>query len=886
MRYNWSMTSTLNSFITNLAARGDHPAVIEVHEDKVETWSCIGIANQAQRLATGLLSSNLEPLEHVALWAPNSAHWVIARLGLGAAGALPVPIDDIASDREAAEFLKDAKCKRIFTTTDHVGALRAMSGGQNFDIIVLDQTKSLPKSVRPLHKLMVKTPKPLPDIAPDLPNVLIYTSGTTGTPKAFTLTHANIAVNVDAVVDQKIVGENDRCLLPLPLHHAYPYMGLLVGLSSGTAIVFPEGVLGPQIVDAIKRTNITMIVGVPRLFEALVDGIENQLAATSKIALGVFLSLQKLAIAVQRRFGWKPGNILFRPLRNRIAPELHALFSGGAKLRDDIAWKLESFGWRMFNGYGLAETASVFTANIPRHSQIGSDGKSLTLQGEMRIFKPDDDATGEIQLRGPSVFDSYRSPKEANAQAFTKDGWFKTGDLGRLDDQGFLHVTGRIKEMIVMGGGENIYPEPLEAIYAENPFVKEIAVFEQNGSLAAVVLPDIDAIRAKSNAAFEDTIRIALAETARELPSFQRLAGFALTNTALPRTRLAKLRRFQLPALYARTKAGDTPSAPAPLSEDDLALLRRGDAQAVWDMLQARFPDRQVSFDDNPELDLGLDSLAWVTLGLELQAQFGIVLLEDQLANIVTVRDLLILVADAQDHHPAETGTTDLTGEETKWFEPASPVIQTLTRLLYVMNRFILHTAFRLRVRGNENIPIKGPAILMVNHASDIDPSTLYAALPWASASQLRWSGDRTRVYGSKLRRWLARITRMFPVDERRPLTALKMAEKSLSNNDILVWFPESWRSPDGKIQRFQAGLGTLLSRVDVPVVPVWIDGSFEAWPRHRKLPRFKKITVHFGRPANRKLLVNKSKPSPDQITNNLHDLLDQTDPAKQNVNA
>src|SRR5438046_1657188 len=217
----------------------------------------------------------------------------------------------------------------------------------------------------------------------------------------------------------------------------------------------------------------------------------------------------------------------------------------------------------------------------------------------------------------------YRDYRIANTEAFTPDGWFRTGDLGHVDKDGFLFVTGRAKEILVLGGGRKVNPEDLEHIYSTAPEIREIAILEVNGALVALVHPDPAKLRARGAINVRDGMRVVLGEKALDLPSYQRLSGFALTDQPLPRTRLGKYRRFLLPDLYAKALAGGPQRAARMLDAADLALLQDPTAAAVWALLRERFPDRAIDLDVDPRLDLNLDSFGWMELGVALEARAG-----------------------------------------------------------------------------------------------------------------------------------------------------------------------------------------------------------------------------------------------------------------------
>src|SRR5262245_45360508 len=410
---------------------------------------------------------------------------------------------------------------------------------------------------------------PIPDL--DQPALLSWTSGTTGSAKAFLLTHRNIATNVEALLQLAVVGPDDRALLPLPLHHAYPFIvGMLTTLTIGTAIVLPGDTTGPQLMRAMREGEVTTIIGVPRLYDALWMAIETRVTSRGTAVRLIWRALLKSASLVQQSTGLPFGRLLFAPIRRSIAARLRLLVSGGARLEQETEDRLEALGLTVLSGYGLAETASLFTGNRPGARRSGSVGRPLA--GEVRITQPDEGGIGEIELHGSSITEGYLDNPEANREAFTPDGWYRTGDLGLVDRDGFLFVTGRVKEVLVLGGGKKVIPEDLERSYGGAPEIAEVAVLEDRGALVALVRPEAAKLRERGVTNLRDGIRIVLGEKARGLPSWQRLSGFALTDQPMPRTRLGKYRRFLLPALYSDAVAGGARRVAHALTPQDAAL--------------------------------------------------------------------------------------------------------------------------------------------------------------------------------------------------------------------------------------------------------------------------------------------------------------------------
>lgn len=871
---------TLQGLLAELAGYADAPALLAVKDGKVTTWTFAELADHASRLAGGLLSAGVQPGEPVFLMGQPSPDWIVVRLALGAMGALAVPCDHLSTAEEVQRLLEDCGCRKAFADSAFVEMLLGLEAGAGLRPYLLDEPaegEAPPSGLVSWHRLCREVGSSLPPLDAEAPAVLLYTSGTTGRPKSFTLNSANIAANVEGLVQERLVGPEDRVMLPLPLHHVYPFVvGLLVPLASGAAVILPEGVAGPQIVQALRLGEATAIVGVPRLYAAVVANLEAQFAARGRLPALAFKGLLKLSVWLRRRFGWRAGRLLFRPVLARIGPRLRLLVSGGAALEEALIWRLEGLGWTVRNGYGLAETASTYTGNLPGREKIGSEGRPFQ-GGEVRIAAPDSAGVGEIQLRGPNVFDGYRNNPEANREAFTADGWFRTGDLGCLDEDGYLYFKGRSKEMIVLGGAKNVFPEELERAYGESPFIQEIAVLERGGALHALLRPDSEAIRQSGTPRIEDSLRVALGAVAQRLPSYQRLAGYAIVQAPLPRTRLGKYRRFLLPGLYDKARAGRSAPAPTELAEEDRTFLQQPLAREVWQLLEQRYPQAPLSLGGSLQLDLGIDSLEWIALGLMLERRVGVQLSEAELAEVYTVRDLIEAVRQAA-KRPSEAeaqkdASVQLLEARRKWTRPGHLGHALLAAVLFAVNWVVMKALFRLHCRGLDQLPPPGRIIIVANHASDLDPLALAAALPYRTLRHVYWGGDVARLFSGPLRRFFCRALHIFPIDERAPAASLALAEAVLQRGDALIWFPESWRSPDGKLQAFLPGIGSLIAESGAVAVPAYIGGTFQAMPRWARLPRLHPLSVSFGAPLTAAQLDDGAgDTAAERITRNLQE--------------
>jgi len=774
------------------------------------------------------------------------------RLALIAAGVMMVSVDQDLSSEQLAHVLGDSGCQTIFMLSGDLPRVR-QTCGEALEVFLLDEEVSEAASAKNWKTLLDDQALERREVSPDDMAALFYTSGTTGPPKGVPLSHGNLAFNLNALLDLNLVGPGDRVLLPLPLHHSYPFIvGMLTPLAAGAAIVLPSEVTGPAMQMALRDGQATIMIGVPRLYEALYSGIEGRVAARGKWPLLLFHWLLKVSGRLQREGFSAVGRQLFAAVHKNLAPTLRVLVSGGARLDPDVGRRCEGLGWQILSGYGLVETTSISTFNPPGRVRMESAG--IPAPGiEVKIDRPNASGCGEVLIKGPNVFAAYRNNPEANRSAFTDDGWFRSGDLGFRDEDGYLYIVGRVKEMIVLPDGKNIAPENVEAIYRESPYVQDIAVIERGGELAGLVVPDLEAVRAAGSVRIDDLLRVSFAELAPRLPPYQRLSGFATTRDELPRTRLGKFRRHCLPDIYECAERGQG-SPSTSLSESDRDFLNSPRIAPLWSWLEQRFAGRNLTLDTSPQLDLRIDSLAWVTLGLEIEERFGYQLDEETLGRVITLRDLL----EAVEALPRD-GASELTPRETRrhssaemerWLAPTGPWLNGLGRILHITVRLVARTIFRLRVKGLQEVPTSGPLMIAANHTSDLDPFMIGAALTFDHMQDTYWGADLERAFSHPVTGRFARVLHLFPVDDRAPASSLKAAKAVLQRGHILIWFPEEWRSPTGEIQKFLPGVAHLAINTNAPIVPAYIDGTFQAMPRTRRIPRPAPVQLVFGAPT------------------------------------
>src|SRR5215212_5244914 len=662
-----SEARTLGSLIDALAEHGERQAVLALQEEEgYESFSYEELAVEVRRLAFGLTRAGLSRGDHVMLLAPPKPEWIVACLAILGAGAVATPVDVQLTDEVLARILEHSGARFLFSTTEQLGRLEHLDVMIRPKPILLDVGLEDPLSWRHLlesEELDAELARPEPrEVA-----ALFYTSGTTGAPKGVPLSHANLAFQIEAILKADVVSEDDRMLVPLPLHHVYPFvMGILAPLTLGLTIVLPHSLTGPQLVRALREGEVTVIVGVPRLYGALYSGIEQRARSSGKMAWALFGISATLSRWVRSKSGLDFGKLLMRPLRERLGPGLRVLASGGAPLDEGLAQRLEGMGWRVVIGYGLTETSPLLALKGADGKKLGSVGPPVpgvdicidtsampdtNLQGNGRLTS-EPYKEGEILARGPGVFSGYLNLPEETEEVFTEEGWFRTRDLGHFDDDGYLDVTGRASTLIVTEGGKNIQPEEVEEAYLEDPVVREIGVLQREGRLVAVVVPDLEEIRRRS-AEIDRSIRRAVEEVSDRLPTYQRISEYAITHLPLERTQLGKIRRHLLEERFDVAKSGAEgvseaigPISIEEMSEEDRAMLEDLAVREVWDLLAKSYTDRHLTPDTSPQLDLGIDSLGWMDLTLEISQSAGVELSEEAIGRIYTVRELLNEVAE------------------------------------------------------------------------------------------------------------------------------------------------------------------------------------------------------------------------------------------------
>ena len=485
------MHETLQQLVGSLGEEGEKRALFALDRRSSQGWSYRELASRSRAFASGLAKAGFKAGDNVALFAENRPEWIAAALGVIRAGAVVVPLDVQFGDDDLAHILADSEARAVITTERRRARVREIDPERR--LILLDAAHN---DERSWEQLCLAEPAELPVVSAKDPAVLFYTSGTTGPPKGVPLSHANIASQLEAVRHLQIVTRTDRVLLPLPLHHVYPFViGMLAPLSLGLPLILPFSLTGQQLLRALREGDVTTIVGVPRLYGAIYAGIRSKVESSGRVARRLFQIFLWISNFLRESLGIQAGRILFRSLHQHFGKNLRLLASGGSALDPELTANLQSLGWQIAIGYGLTETSPLLSINLPDDWRSGSAGKAFP-GVDLRIDpqaleaeeQSDQDEIGEVLARGPNVFSGYRNLPEQTAHAFTSDGWFRTGDIGHFED-GFLYLAGRLSTLIKTESGEKVQTEEVESAYAKEPAIREIGVLEKQGKLVALIDP-------------------------------------------------------------------------------------------------------------------------------------------------------------------------------------------------------------------------------------------------------------------------------------------------------------------------------------------------------------------------------------------------------------
>ena len=511
------------------------------------------LGRQVAALAGGLREIGVRTGDRVGVIGENRPEWPVADFAAQACGGIALPLDSLLKPPEIAGILADAGAKMVIASPKFLASVRTAPGVER--AISMEGWDGV---------LGMGTPVSEPDeAAPDDVAAIIYTSGTTGRPKGVMLSHRNILTNARGAQRVIRLRSEDIFLSVLPLHHTFECTGgLICPVDAGATVTYARSMKSRDLLDDMRGTKATVMLGVPLLYEKLLAGILRGVSQKPLLVRGLFRGMMGFVKGARAGLGARAGRTVFRGLREKAGlGSLRLLISGGAPLPESIPQGFEDLGIAFVQGYGLTETSPVLTVNPaerPRHNSVGVPVPGV----EVRIDGANPEGIGEIVARGDIIMRGYYNQPEMTG-AVIREGWFHTGDLGRFDAEGYLHICGRSKNVIVTRGGKNVYPEEIETALNASPLVAESLVYgvaapDGGGEeIAAIVVPEgerFEQMGTERGAAFsweetEAAVRDAVKRINAGMADYKRIREVKVRAEELPKTSTRKVQRFAIPEL-------------------------------------------------------------------------------------------------------------------------------------------------------------------------------------------------------------------------------------------------------------------------------------------------------------------------------------------------
>ncbi len=802
--------STLVEFLRkSVDTHGPRDALLFKPGFRYQRWSYDRLWRESGQVATLLQRRGLAKGDQAVLWGPNSPQWVLILFGCLRAGVVAVPLDL----RSAPDYVE----RVISRITPKLAFTSRFTPKNDADLGVPEIT------FEELEGAIHGLPEPSPvDIEPDDLAEIMFTSGTTGDPKGVMLTHRNLTANIEGISQYITCDTSSRLLSILPLSHMYEQMGgLLAVLHFGASVTYPTSRQPTVLARTMQERRITTMLLVPQGLELLMNGIEREVRRQGKEALWGKL----LKVAEKTPFGLRRK--LFGRVHRQFGGKLDFIVSGGAALDPELGRKWELMGVKIVQGYGATEASPVISNHTIGERRPDSVGRPLP---NVEVVISDE---GEILARGDNISPGYWNAPEQTAATF-QDGWYKTGDLGYFDDEGFLHIRGRVKDMIVLPSGQNVYPDDIQAVLNRHPNVTDSSV---------VGLPRGSGVEVHAALILNDTedAEPVVAWANAQLAEQQRVRGFTVwPDEDFPRTHTLKVRK---PVLIERLLGNMAPVEAAPSRPAASGSGQQGPRGLVEIVAEVAMLDTaSVEPDMTLGDDLNLDSLGRVELLSAIEADLGVYLDESQIEPETTLRQLGQILEEGASNPPV----TKFPDWGMDWWCRLTRGF--LQRLLVFP---IMRLPYGLRITGREKLEgVKGPVLFASNHSLGLDNPLIIKAIPSSWRRRLAIAGAaalwRNPVF------WVLNplLGNGFPIAQSgsvRP--SLENMGKILDNGWSVLIYPEGELTVGGPIKSFMNGTGMVAVEGRLPVVPMKLHINRLGSPAKFPVLRRGSVEIRFGEP-------------------------------------
>ena len=551
--------TSIQDLITQSANKyGDKLALEDLNDTPIPRLTYGGLLKNILKLGAALRSLGIKERSHVALIGENRVQWALSYLTLSYFNYVIVPIDRNLHENEILNVIHESDAEAVIFTSQYeqifVEAHSSLLKVKHY--ISMDPTAERPmffSMMNLMHSSKQTSPEHAPKIQPNEMAVIIFTSGTLGRAKGVMLSQHNITSNLMSMLSIFMMYPDDRFLSVLPMHHTYECTcGMLCPLYAGSSIHFARYL--KTVTDDLQRVKATILLGVPLLYDKMFKRIHKGIQEKKAVAK-VLNPLIKFTDIMQT-VGWKNAKrSIFKELHHKFGGSIRFFIAGGAAPDPLVAKGLRDLGFNFIQGYGLTETSPILALNSP--FKLKDDAAGFPLPGcEVKINDPDKDGIGEVYGKGPNVMLGYYKNPAATAEVF-ENGWFKTGDLGYFDSDGYLHISGRKKNVIISKSGKNVFPEEIEDVLNRSPFILESLVYGQDDPkldeiIAAQIVVDAEAFIELSESSGKEITKELLhqivadevSKVNKQLSSYKQIRKFIIRDHELLKTTTQKIKRF------------------------------------------------------------------------------------------------------------------------------------------------------------------------------------------------------------------------------------------------------------------------------------------------------------------------------------------------------
>jgi long-chain acyl-CoA synthetase len=838
----------LELFETSTKRHATRVAMRIERDGRKEQYTYADLRELATRVAGFLASEGIKPGDRVMLVSSNAPEWGMSYFGVLKAGATCIPCDPESSTAEILNFARAGNAAGMICSqaviNEHAELQELLREQGLTRLWTYDDVFALPDEQTEDERIAL-----LPQRAHAQGVAsLIFTSGTTGQPKGVMLSHRNLTSMVSMLSSVFDMTTRDGVLSVLPLHHTFEFStGFLTPLSRGAQITYLPELTSDALARAIKNGHVTGMVGVPALWELLHRRIKNRLYERSDWIGKAADNLMWANAWLRDKTPLNFGQLLFYPIHEGLGGRIRYFISGGSALSEKIQRDFHGLGFTILEGYGLTEASPVLTVTRPENRMLtGTVGKPLP-GVEVRISDPDASGVGEVIARGPNVMLGYYEDETATRKTLV-DRWLYTGDLGRVDDDGNLYLVGRSKEIIVDTNGKNVYPDELEEIYGNSPYVKELSIVGLADGIgekvACLVVPDDEYDISLSRAALHRLVEEHFREVSASLPYFKRVKVLHFTDIELPRTATRKVKRREvvqiMESMEESQKSGRRSSAQETTNADSFWLL--GVVATVANRSRS-----EVSTDTRLS-DLGFDSLMFVELATAIENAGGSISAPERFNEIQDVRELLTVVSRKPGATPKEETRVDDRKKDDEIHVP-SFVKTAGNKAADFLQQFLYDQFLRTHYEGRSNIPPHTNFLVAANHCSHLDMGLTKMALG-EFGKDLVALAAADYFFDTKYKRAvMENFTNLVPMERTGSLRqSLRHAKSFLDRGYNALIFPEGTRSMTGIMADFKPVVGYLALHARVGIVPMYLDGTYEAMPKGTTLIKSRDVGARIGR--------------------------------------